>query len=684
MTHSLPADPPDSVGDALPPVAPQVVAAVTADLTPRLARKLDATIERVGAAPRSTGPDGLRIEYGPDAIVTLTPAPSGVITDADQVRCGCLLAPRCLHRAAVLGACPVADPAMLPSPSDAPSSTATSSTATTTASSSTAPNGAATAAAPNAGSGGTATPGDSDTDTSIAGDGNAPPTVTGRTTRSGGPTAAQRVAATGLWRAGVAVLAAGVPAAGAVLQAELLRSAHSARLAGLPRAENAALRAVRGLRAARARHDSHRLADLVVVLHEVLLTSARLAAGDADPALIGVSRRSYRPGGGLRVSGVCREPVISATGYAGVVTHLRSEDGRWFSVVDVQPGGPDRARACGNAAVEVGLAAVNHAQLARGGLLISGATVSPDGRLGAGRGVRAIPVNGSGWSAGPPAELFTRPLAEAVRAQLGTAPGQAGNGSDAQLGAAADGPGGPELLGCDLVVLGASGDHLLARELSAAATPPVTATGPVIRLVPADSHPELAHLANLRRLASRPGLRIRVVGRLDTERASTLRPLAVGPVPGAEPTLRLPEQWLDHADLGYDLLQGGHLPPVGAEPPDVPIGQPGPDLVAASPLWRVRRLVELAVAGGRRTVGEAARGDGSGLTAPLRRAGFAVAAQLASALGAESDRHGRDAFGRLTDPDPDRYAWAWVAAATHLAVAERELVRASWTDPSHV
>ncbi|MBE1487435.1 hypothetical protein [Plantactinospora soyae] len=749
MTPSLPADPSEPVGDRLPPVAPQVVAAVTADLSSRLAKKLDATIERVGAAPRSAGPDGLRIDCGPDAIVTLTPGPSGVITDADQVRCGCLLAPRCLHRAAVLGACPVADPAMLSSSSSSSSSSDDESGAATTiapntcsgdtavsgdpdlsAAGSTKATGAATpsgSAATSTGSAATSTdrartPNGSvatSTDsvgtapggggTSALGGGVAAPAGTGRAARSGGPTAAQRVAASGLWRAGVAVLAAGVPAAGAVLQAELLRSAHSARLAGLPRAENAALRAVRGLRAARARHDGHRLAELVVVLHEVLLTSGRLAAGDADPALVGVSRRSYRPGGSLRVSGVCREPVISATGYAGVVTHLRCADGRWFSIVDVQPGGPDRARNCANAVVEVGLAAVNHAQLARGGLLITGATVSPDGRLGAGRGVRAIPVDGPSWSTGSPAELFARPLAEAVRAQLGPAPEQAGNGSDVHLGTnihlgtASDGSaGGPELVGCDLVVLGAAGDHLLARELTPSAAEPVAAaepaiatgpviatgraiaTGPVIRLVPADSHPELAHLANLRRLASRPGLRIRVVGRLDTERASTLRPLAVGPVPGAEPTLRLPEQWLDHADLGYDLLQGGHLPPVGEGLPDVPVGQPGPDLVAASPLWRVRRLVELAVAGGRRTVGEAARGDGSGLTAPLRRAGFAVAAALATALGAESDRHGRDSFGRLTDPDPDRYAWAWVAAATHLAATERELVRASWTDPSHV
>lgn len=123
------------------------------------------------------------------------------------------------------------------------------------------------------------------------------------------------------------MLAAGVPAAGAVPQAELLRAAHTARLAGLHRAEAAALRVVRGLRGARARHDGHRLADLVANLRELLLTTGLLSAADPEPALVGTARRAYRPGGSLRVHGVCREPVISATGYGGVVTHLVSDDG---------------------------------------------------------------------------------------------------------------------------------------------------------------------------------------------------------------------------------------------------------------------------------------------------------------------------------------------------------------------
>jgi len=54
---------------------------------------------------------------------------------------------------------------------------------------------------------------------------------------------------------------------------------------------------------------------------------------------------------------------------------------------------------------------------------------------------------------------------------------------------------------------------------------------------------------------------------------------------------------------------------------------------------------------------------------------------VAAALAQESDRRGRDVFGRLADPDPDRYAWAWLAATAHLAATERELIRSSWTVP---
>ncbi|WP_371494198.1 hypothetical protein OG871_03725 [Kitasatospora sp. NBC_00374] len=615
----------------LPPAAPDTVAAAVEALTSRLRKKLDAAVELYAALPVTTAGGGaVTVTCGEDALVTLIPGPSGAVTDHDQVHCSCLLAPRCLHRAAVLSACPVADPETAPAPADTDSGAA------------------AAPAAPEP-------------------DAEAP-------AEAARPlTAAQVRAAAGLWSATAAVLAAGVPAAGAVPQAELLRAAHTARLADLHRAEAAALRVVRGLRGARARHDSHRSADLVAALRELLLTTGLLTAtepGSAppDPGLLGTARRAYRPGGALRVHGVCREPVISATGYGGVVTHLITDEGRWYSVADVKPGGPARARGAGTATVTVGAAVLNHAELSRGGLLIAGATVSEDGRLGSGKGVRASVAKGLDWTSGPLAALFARPLAQAAADRLADGPAA----DPEQTGRVR------EPLGCDLVVLGAAADCVIARELDPATS---AARGPLIRLAAANSHPDLAHTANLRQLAAHPGVRIRVLARIDPDRAATLRPLAVGPVPGAAATLRLPPQWQGHADLGYDPLQGAHFPPVDAcEPAGPPHGTPA-DPLADSPLWRVRRLVELAVTGGRRAAAEAARsGDPRTDAAALRRTGFHGAAGLATALVGEADRRHRDVFGRLGEPGADRYASAWLAAAVHLTSAERAVVRATWAE----
>lgn len=619
---------------ALPPVAPHVVAAAVEGLTSRLRKKLDAAVEQYAALPvEAVDGEGLRITCGEDAVVTLSPGASGVVEEEGQARCSCLLAPRCLHRAAVLSACPPADPVEgTPAPE------------------------LSTAAPPEA----------------LSPEKPAAERPSQTESASAGPSStlseAQVGAAAGLWAAGAAVLAAGISAAGAVPQAELLRAAHSARLAGLPRAEAAALRVVRGLRSAREQRVGHRLSDLVSALRELLLIAGRLAAGDPDPALIGTVRRAYDQGGSLRVHGVFREPVISATGYGGVVTHVVAEDGRWFSVADVKPGGASRARGAATAPVAIGSATMNHAQLAKSGLLIVGATISPDGRLGAGKGVRATPVAGMPWTEGPMAALLARPLAEQALERLS---GEVWSDSGTEEVAR-------EPVACDLMIVGASGDHVLAHVLTptTAATRTPTA-GPVIRLVPANRHQDLAHVANLGRLASRPGLCVRVVGRLEPDRGSTLRPFAVGPVPGAEMTLRLPAEWQDRADLGYDRLQGVHLPPRGPLD-DMPTAA-AEDPLGSAPLWRVRRLIELAVAGGRRAVAESGRGgDSRTQEASLRRAGFKTAAELVAALTAEADRRERDVFGRLTDSGLDRYAWAWLTAATHLAAAERALVRSSW------
>lgn len=670
----------------LPLVAPDVVASAVEGLTSRLRKKLDAAIASYAALPVLADGAVRRVRCGEDAEVALAPGPSGAVTDASQVVCSCLLAPRCLHRAAVLGACPLADADADPdaeagtaddsapqesSETGADTALGAATTRAPVAPPATVP-GAAPVAVPAASP--SAVPGVTHTAAATASH-TADAVSTEAVTEPGEAvslTEAQLAAASDLWTAAAALLAAGVPAAGAVPQAGLLRAAHTARLAGLHRAEAAALRVVRGLRGARARDDGHRLTDLVAQVRELLLTTALLGAGTPGPALIGTARRAYRPGGSLRVHGVCSEPVIAATGYSGVVTHVVSDDGRWFSVADVKPGGPARAQGAATATVALGSGNLDHAQLARGGMLISGATVSEDGRLGSGKGVRATPLTGGSWASGPLAALFARPLAEAVAERLTVAP----DADPERTEQAAR-----ELIGCDLVLVGAAGDHLIARELP---TGRPDTEGVLMRLVPAHGHPGLAHTANFRRLASRPGLRLRVIGRLDPERAATLRPLAVAPLPGTEATLRLPAEWQGHADLGYNRLEGAHFPPADVvAATTVPAvdgpGDEAPDTLAQAPLWRLRRLVEVAVSGGRRAVAEPARdGDLRGDGAALRRGGFPTAADLAAGLTAEADRRTRDVFGRTGGSDPDRYARAWLAAAVYLAGVEGALVRATW------
>ncbi|EGX54492.1 hypothetical protein SZN_37691, partial [Streptomyces zinciresistens K42] len=107
------------MNDRLPPAAPDTVAAAVEALTSRLRKKLDAAIEQYAAVPAVTEGGTVSVRCGDDAVVTLEPGAFGAVTTAEQARCTCLLAPRCLHRAAVLSACPVADASAAPEPEPA-------------------------------------------------------------------------------------------------------------------------------------------------------------------------------------------------------------------------------------------------------------------------------------------------------------------------------------------------------------------------------------------------------------------------------------------------------------------------------------------------------------------------------------------------------------------------------------
>ncbi|MDQ0963675.1 hypothetical protein QFZ66_007553 [Streptomyces sp. B4I13] len=602
--------------DLLPPVAPSVTADLVEALSPRLRGRLDAGIAKLAARPVVRDGDTVRIAVDDDTDLELH-APDGVVTTADAIRCGCLLAPCCLHRAAAASAAPVAQDAptaATPAPAGQESEPARE-------------GGPGRGRSPRPGSSaGTTAP-----DASFAPDA---PAVS-EAPAADLPSPAQLAAAHAVFDAASDVLDAGTDGSGAVLQAALLRAAHTARLAGLPRAAAAAVSVVTGVRAARCADPAYRLPELADALRDVLAVAHRLpsASGPALAELRGTVRQPYTPDGSLRLYGVFSEPVLTATGHAGAVTWTADAEGRLYTVSDVAPGGPGRATGAADRTVRIGDTALTHRELARAGLAVSGATVSPTGRLGAGARVRAVRASGADWSAEPLDRLWRVPVAEQVAGALA---------------------GGRDLLFLTVTLAGpvreATGDCLLAD-----------CEGRALRLVAAHDHPALPCRDNLRLLAAARGSRLRIVARLTP-----------GPLPRA---LLLaaehPSRSDARVDLGLDRLRHADLPTGTAVP--APAVAPVAD---EAPLHLLRRRVHQTVSGGRRVL--AFPGGGTGDGPRLRRAGLGTAGDLVDELGAAAADRSRDAFGRLLPADTGRFARAWLASALYTGEVERALCAAAW------
>lgn len=419
--------------NALPKVAPSVLADVLDDLPPRLRKRVDA------ALPRATTWQTTTINNQTTALLddetTLTwHLTDGVLTTADALVCSCLLAPRCLHRGIAVAAAETAEPA---------------------------------------------------TDL-----GNAEPETLVSEADSLGLTEAERAATAGLWAAAATVLRAGASGSGTVVRAELLRAVHQARVAGLHRAAASGLRVATALTAARTNDASFDRAVLTDDLLDLLLLCHDLRTDTAaDPDLLrGTARREYRPIGSLRLYGLCTEAVVATTGYGGVVTHLVDEDGLLWTIPAIMPGGVERVPAAANGPVAVGESGLTHRALGRAGLVLSGGTASPDRRLGAGQKVRAVAAKGVAWDEPPVARLWQEPLTDQVARAFAAFP-------DADRPASADllfldaevlGPAGPTLrVAAGATEIDLTGDTDRTREnLRVLATAAGTRLRVIARLLP--------------------------------------------------------------------------------------------------------------------------------------------------------------------------------------------------------
>ncbi|MFJ7273737.1 hypothetical protein [Kitasatospora sp. NPDC098663] len=630
-----------------PAVRPEVVAEVVAGLSARLQKRLDGAAAKLAERPVTRSGDEWRVEVDEETAFVLH-APGAVVADAADVRCGCLLAPACVHRAAAVTLCPLAEETEEVTPTE-------------------------TASAPSEEA--------------------REPRDPQEAQPEAGPTPVEVAAARHLHRAGCAVLAAGVSGAGAVAQAELLRAAHRARLAGLYRPAAAAVAVVTRVRAARSGAPDHRLADLVAGLRELLDLTTALSTGCGPVAeLRGTARQAYGEEGGLRLYGLFAEPVLTAT-HAGVVSWAVDAGGRLSTVAEVMPHGDAGAAApqavgAGNRTVRLGEALLSHREFSRAGLAVQGATRSAAGRLGAGASVRAVRAAGAAWTAEPVAALWAEPAAAQVaRALAAESLPYEGRpaGSDllfldvTLLGPAPAGPGGaPRLLArCEGGADGADG-------------------GLVVGLCTGHEHPGLAFRANLALLATAPGLRLRVIGRLERSDRPELRLLAIGTppepstapeIPGL-PSLAVPADRADRVNLGLERLQTADLQTTDLQTvdrstaaptdavPGFPAGLPS-EAPYGPPVHVLGRRVEQAVTTGRHALAPSAAtaaADGS----LLRAAGLVTAAELLDALrAAAADRH-RDVFGRVVPDDHDAFAGSWLAAACYTEELAAALCAAAW------
>ncbi|MEU9241986.1 hypothetical protein [Streptomyces sp. NPDC048385] len=639
----------------LPAVAPAVTAELVAALSPRLRKRLDAGIAKLADRPVVRDGDTVRISVDDEGSVLELVASGGVVADTAGIRCGCLLAPDCLHRAAAASAAPVAD--MTGSAENAENADGRGSAAAvgaagtaegagdaepaeTTASTETSKHAGTTTPSETTALSETTKPKGTIKPTEAAEPAEQPSRVSGGREVPGpeeSATSTHISAAHAVFGAVAAVLDAGADGSGAVLQAELLRAAHSARLAGLPRAAAAAVSVVTALRAARAADPAFRLTELVSAVSEALCVAHRLpfATGAELAELRGTARQPYTPDGSLRLYGLFSEPVLTTSGYAGAVTWTADAEGRLYTVSDVAPGGAGRAVGAADRAVRVGDTALTHRELSRAGLAVSGATVSPTGRLGAGAGVRAVRASGADWRAEPLDRLWAVPVAEQVGRALS---------------------GGHDLLFLEVTLVGAvreaAGDRLLAD-----------CGGVPLRLTAAHDHPALPHRDNLRLLAAARGSRLRVIARLTAASHACAQLLATG-----HPTIAG-----SRVDLGLDRLQHADLPTPA--PALAPV-----DAMLTSdeaPLHLLRRRVEQAASGGRRVL--AFPGDSAADARRLRRHGLGTAGDvLDELLGAAAERS-RDAFGRLRPADTRRFARAWLTAARYTDEVDRMLCAAAWS-----
>jgi hypothetical protein len=662
-------------------VAPDFLASFLEALPSRLRRKLEteqnltdgwtATIESTADSERLT------VDAGNDTILHLGTQTLIVSTDND-LQCSCLLAPRCLHRGALLLSLAIQDELH----DDEAAETVDN-------------------------------PVQSEPDTGLLGDpaftndprapdpgatdDRSPLATTGRSDAMGSadlvalsghsaPSTSQRLAAQAVWDAAAPIILQGMANSGSLRLASLLRAANVCRAEGLHLLARASVSLAAQLQRRQRGDASFVLAEATNDVRIVLSDAWRLSTQALVPEyLLKSGTRSFSAQGGLRLTAVACEPVIAASGYAGVVTHLVDASGSPRHLAQVMPGGPQDVKAGYQTAIRIGDTTITHDRLSRAGLIVSGATVAPDGRLGAGAGVKAAPSRSSVLT---PMDLSH--VAARAQASLGGQPPQPLVvcqarilGTDRnQLLVALESPLSDTSPANEQVGTSARVDPEQAAHQSADATHETDAPKQRLAYLSATSnHQSLPANDNLRLLGNYVGLRIVLCAEVMPAPVPTLRLLSFSCVHGADCTF--PSTWEQRCNAGLDRLEPSMIRfrPVnqpfrsasGATTYTQSSSVPGVEVIS-----EVRRMIERVASLGTVALQTTIGPEGDRLVRSLRRHSLNHGASLLEHFNEVRHTTEREVDGRLRPPSTSLCAQAWLALATWETNAQTQLAMAAW------
>lgn len=360
-----------------------------------------------------------------------------------------------------------------------------------------------------------------------------------------------------------ALLRVGGRRADLLRQSGILRAAHQCRATGLINLANALLGLLESIRRQRGLSVMADARELAIGFGNALRLSEALIRNQSIPLhVVGQARRQFVESDLKKLLGICAEPVMTSSGYAGIVVHfltdaptsLDSNQG-FCSIHDVRPGDHQLIAQAYRGGIDMGNITLQAFEVCRSQISVQNLTVSRDGRLGKGTQTRWASRSHSSELDPFSTGRFSLPVHEQIESifQMSSTP------QDYRVA-------GWNLIAFTCTVLGPQGSSLI---VSIAGTPRPW------KLRIALDVPQLPFRDNLSLLARCPGLTIRCVGRVRLNAAGEVDLLAIaaGSTSNSEsrdheevsagspakPELNLPDEWHGLCNIGCDRLESCHV-----------------------------------------------------------------------------------------------------------------------------